>query len=57
MPFTTKDVLGMRGVPATLIKEILDTAAQLKPILSTPKRPHTCRQHSDAVLKIPPAPA
>ncbi len=42
MPFTTKDVLGMRGVPATLIKEILDTAAQLKPMLSTPskKTPH-----------------
>ena len=53
MPFTTKDVLGMRGVPATLIKEILDTAAQSEAhaIYAQQKDPAPAgAQHSDAVL-------
>ena len=42
MAFQTKDLLGLRGVSASLIKEILDTAAQLKPVLATTskKTPH-----------------
>jgi len=42
MPFVGKDLLGLRDAPATLITEILDAAAQLRPILemNSKKTPH-----------------
>lgn len=42
MAWQTKDLLGLRDVPAVQIQEILDLAAQLKPMLSTTskKTPH-----------------
>ena len=42
MALATKDLLGLRGVYAAQIKEILDTAAQLQPVLFTTskKTPH-----------------
>ena len=42
MALHTKDLLGLRGMPASVITEILDAAAQLRPILdmNSKKTPH-----------------